>query len=546
MAATVPAIAEPLDATAPDTASRLCELCVLCAPRICRTSERTGSRPTPTIARRSRACADSPSLQALIASGAKLLPHFDGFLLDLYALLYKMNIVLHPEHDGDAGGRHSTAFCIEELRGPRRWRSLRQQTVLDEGVAGLATLLLGEALLELLKSERVLTRGEMLDIWNLEQQARRDRRPRGGRRDRRDAARRRCAASRPKRQLDELQNRLQRENATRRAPPRRAGRSACGRTSPTARRAGSRAWRRRWSARCSDLEDVARGAEQWSLQLGGGHQSSPGAQIELGNQLGAQPEAQAHGAAGRPHAGERARAAPAARSNAPTPRCSRSALGAELSRLLPPELLSLRHPVLRRDFSRRFLDGELLVYALRAREEKGRGPMIVCLDGSSSMAGDKEIWSKAVTLTLLDIAAPRSAAASARSASPRPTRRCRCSTSTRASATRPTCIRCSRSPSTSPAAAPIFRSRSAPRSIACAAPAMRRGDIVFITDGECRVDPEWLREFKREKDKLGFSLFSVLIDVGPSSLGALKDFSDHITSVRQLTSEATREIFLKV
>jgi uncharacterized protein with von Willebrand factor type A (vWA) domain len=69
---------------------------------------------------------------------------------------------------------------------------------------------------------------------------------------------------------------------------------------------------------------------------------------------------------------------------------------------------------------------------------------------------------------------------------------------------------------------------------------------VFITDGECRVDPDWLRDFKREKDKLGFSLFSVLIDVGPSSLGALKDFSDHITSVRQLTSDATREIFLKV
>ena len=44
--------------------------------------------------------------------------------------------------------------------------------------------------------------------------------------------------------------------------------------------------------------------------------------------------------------------------------------------------------------------------------------MIVCLDGSSSMAGDKEIWSKAVTLTLLDIARAAAAAASARSASP--------------------------------------------------------------------------------------------------------------------------------
>ena len=59
----------------------------------------------------------------------------------------------------------------------------------------------------------------------------------------------------------------------------------------------------------------------------------------------------------------------------------------------------------------------------------------------------------------------------------------------------------------------------------------RRGDIVFITDGECRVDAEWLREFKRAKDELGFSLFSVLIDVGSSSLGALKDFSDKITTI---------------
>jgi hypothetical protein len=72
--------------------------------------------------------------------------------------------------------------------------------------------------------------------------------------------------------------------------------------------------------------------------------------------------------------------------------------------LLPHELLALRHPVLRRDFARRFLDAELLQYTLRAVEEKGRGPMIVCIDGSSSMAGDKEIWSKAVSLTLLDIA----------------------------------------------------------------------------------------------------------------------------------------------
>ena len=129
---------------------------------------------------------------------------------------------------------------------------------------------------------------------------------------------------------------------------------------------------------------------------------------------------------------------------------------------------------------------------------------------------------------------------------PRPRRRCRFSISTRANVTRPTCTRSSRSPSTFPGGGTDFQKPLSAALDCLRRASAHRGDIVFITDGECRVDPEWLRDFKREKDKLGFSLFSVLIDVGPSSLGALKDFSDHITSVRQLTSDATREIFLKV
>ena len=90
-------------------------------------------------------------------------------------------------------------------------------------------------------------------------------------------------------------------------------------------------------------------------------------------------------------------------------------------------MLSLHHPVLRKDFYRRFLDQELIQYSLRGVEEKGKGPMIVCLDGSSSMAGDKEIWSKAVTLTFW-----KSPGASAGCFAPfaflRPRRRCKCST----------------------------------------------------------------------------------------------------------------------
>lgn len=74
----------------------------------------------------------------------------------------------------------------------------------------------------------------------------------------------------------------------------------------------------------------------------------------------------------------------------------------------------------------------------------------------------------------------------------------------------------------------------------------RKGDIIFITDGECQVTPEWAEQFRAEKKKLGFSLFSILIDVGPSSLGTLKEFSDRITTVSKLTGEEAKEIFVKL
>jgi len=54
----------------------------------------------------------------------------------------------------------------------------------------------------------------------------------------------------------------------------------------------------------------------------------------------------------------------------------------------------------------------------------------------------------------------------------------------------------------------------------------KRGGIVFITDGEYQVSFEWAEQFRNQKEKLGFSLFSVLIDGGTSSLGTLKEFTD--------------------
>jgi len=79
-------------------------------------------------------------------------------------------------------------------------------------------------------------------------------------------------------------------------------------------------------------------------------------------------------------------------------------LGNELGRLLPSELVKLLCCHLRLDFARRFYERALMQYRLKGKERQGKGPIIVCLDSSGSMRGEKEIWSKAMTLALLQIA----------------------------------------------------------------------------------------------------------------------------------------------
>ncbi|MGA2412056.1 MAG: hypothetical protein ABSG46_16940, partial [Candidatus Binataceae bacterium] len=75
---------------------------------------------------------------------------------------------------------------------------------------------------------------------------------------------------------------------------------------------------------------------------------------------------------------------------------------------------------------------------------------------------------------------------------------------------------------------------------------LKRGDIVVITDGECQVGPEWLAALREHKEELDFSIFAVLVDIGSSELSTLAQFSDRVTSIKQLTVEGSREIFLKI
>jgi len=79
-------------------------------------------------------------------------------------------------------------------------------------------------------------------------------------------------------------------------------------------------------------------------------------------------------------------------------------LGNDLSVLIPNEYMYLCDEELEWDFFRRYYEMQLLQYKLRGYEKVAKGAIIFCMDGSGSMAGEREISAKAVSLALLQIA----------------------------------------------------------------------------------------------------------------------------------------------
>jgi uncharacterized protein with von Willebrand factor type A (vWA) domain len=455
--------------------------------------------------------------------GSTFLPHFASLLQDLFCLLFKYNVIFLPDKDVVPSALFNRNL-LNALQQGHLYRILRELTRLDEAKAGLCTLLLGEALLSLLKSEKALTRRDMLDLWDVKKQQ--------------DIVEQKREEFTDAEKLTEEPLSDEGKKNLEKAKDALEGSLE-----------GAEALLRRKAERLKEdlgrLEEEAasRFQAEAGLTLGSGYRSPPGQKLELGKRL-----------AGNEKLKKLARMVGRMKSHALAlrkkvfERSSEEILeierGDRLDRLLPHEILTLHHPILQRDFHRRLLDQELLQYSLKGTEEKGKGPMVVCLDGSSSMAGDKEIWSKAVTLTLLEIARRqrRLFRSICFSSEDTPLQILDMNARERYQAEAEKVMDLAEY---FPGGGTDFE-KPLDAALECLKNARyKKGDIVFITDGECQVSPDWAERFRKEKEKLGFSLFSVLIDVGPSSLGTLKEFSDRITTIKQLTGDEAEDIFVK-
>lgn len=78
--------------------------------------------------------------------------------------------------------------------------------------------------------------------------------------------------------------------------------------------------------------------------------------------------------------------------------------GDNLNRVLPAEWALFSDPESEDDFLARYLSGELLTFSTVGEEHAGRGPIVVVTDGSGSMHGERNIWTRAIAMCLLHIA----------------------------------------------------------------------------------------------------------------------------------------------
>ncbi|AEF96015.1 vWA domain-containing protein [Methanotorris igneus] len=210
-------------------------------------------------------------------------------------------------------------------------------------------------------------------------------------------------------------------------------------------------------------------------------------------------------------------------------------IGDDLKHLLPKELVNFSDEVLYLDFLRKFVDKKLLTYDLDNEVKKNKGPIIVLLDHSGSMFGEREIWGKAVALSIIEIAKREKRKFGYIAFDDD--------------------VRFKR----------IFEDISIDDilelaslyygggtnfelPLECAMEMIEEGfdnaDVVLITDGYAEVSDEFLKKLDDFKKDKKLKLISIFIETYPTE--TIKKISDEFVKVFDLTDEEAKKVFRKL
>lgn len=218
--------------------------------------------------------------------------------------------------------------------------------------------------------------------------------------------------------------------------------------------------------------------------------------------------------------------------------------GNDLARVLPVQYAKLKNRLLKLDFYREYIEGNLLQYEMRGEEKVGKGGIIYCDDSSGSMMGEPEMWAKAVGLCLLNLA--RAQKRSFRAI-------------TFGSVHQIAEFDFSKPEDYTPDKIIDMAEFSYMGGTDFMTPLSRaldhlkaefdengyvKGDIVFATDGACGVNDQWMKEFKAEQERMGFTVWGIMIGGGYSDEPLATICDKRVLTIKDLKGgEDIRDIF---
>ncbi len=480
----------------------------------------------------------------LVGRGQRLLPHFEALLEDLFALLFKLAVQVRPPGLAPASTALNRRILLATMAA-EGFLDLKDETALDAARAVHAACDLGRRALALVKSGDLLLEEELLAAMSLaEEEARLERNRAAARELAGESEKLEKALARGieegERQVKGLAEQF--KQSIEELPPRFDAELSM-----------------LASRLADDLPRFNESADAFARAVGGSGPRSAGERLRLAEKLERNEKLRKLAALAGAFRAE-ARASRRRRRERAATEIYRVGRGADIGRLLPSELVALRHPLRRRELLRRFIEHQLVQYDLRGDDRHGRGPVVVCIDGSGSMNGQRELWAKAVALALLDIARKQGRRTRALVFSGPETELSTFDLTGkgRLVGRRPVDIdaviglaECF------PGGGTDFEKplRAALETIRFGG--LKGADIIFITDGEATVSEELAEELRREKKRRDISVFAVIVD-DPSRNRArggnnvqraareLGKVAERMTTVSELTKESARELFKAV
>jgi len=471
----------------------------------------------------------------------RLLPHAEPLLMDLFCSVYKMNVVLEREDEVFASALLNRRV-VRGLFDDPRFETLRERTTLDPATSRQALIILAHRVVDALRSGDRLVASELVrgmeaaddeaSLGNLREQIER---------------------------LEELDEAaFDEETRERLEADLESDAKATRRRIDNARKAQKKtahdlpvSFDHELSGSLEDLNenlsDVHEAMNAFGLGGGSKGTTDPDLRLDLGQRLMKSKKLRllARLLGAMKEVAFEARKKRVSRAPQTTHSVS---TGHDLGHLLPVELLgvSTARPALHRDFLRRFEESRLLQYELKAPAD--RGPLVVCVDGSASMQGTKEIWAKAVSLTLVELArrqrrkcmgiifssGPELFEIELTSAKGRRTGRLPLEAES-----------VLQFAEHFPAGGTSFVEPLERSLFHVTRGRYRRGDIVFVTDGEASVPDALVQAIDEERRKRRFLIRTIVVDVEAHRTTAVERFSDDVRRVSDLTGDSLSDVFAR-